>query len=66
MLAWTWQKTAVFCVPFVLVGIALAAMVLLRKTLRTRARTAAHLRDDPDINEWLVVFGWSRKILYIP
>ena len=66
MLAWTWQKTAVFCVPFVLVGIALAAIVLLRKTLRTRARTAAHLRDDPDINEWLVVFGWSRKILYIP
>ena len=66
MLAWTWQKTAVFCVPFVLVGIALAAMFLLRKTLRTRVRIAAHLRDDPDINEWLVVFGWSRKALYVP
>ena len=66
MLAWTWQRTAVFCVPFVLVAIALVALALLRKTLRTRVRTAGHLRDDPDINEWLVVFGWSRKILYVP
>ena len=24
------------------------------------------LRGDPDINEWLVVFNWSRKVLYIP
>jgi hypothetical protein len=24
------------------------------------------LRDDPDTDEWLVIFGWTRKILYIP
>ena len=66
MLAWGWQKTTAFLIPFILVGVGLLVLFMLRKTLRTRVRIAKQLRDDRDINEWLVVFGWSRKILYIP
>ena len=66
MLAWGWQQTTAVLIPLVLLGIAALVGFLLRKTLRTRVRIAKQLRDDPDINEWLVVFGWSRKVLYIP
>jgi len=63
---WTTQKTIIFLVPLILIAIAAAVMFFLRKTLRTRVRIARELRHDPDINEWLVVFGWSRKVLYVP
>jgi len=63
---WTWDKYAVFSIPFVLAGITLLVFLLFRRTLRTRVRVAAQLRNDPDINEWLIVFNWSRKVLYTP
>ena len=63
---WAWKKIAVFCAPFVLAVLVAVAWLLLRKTIRTRRRMEKQLRDDPDINEWLVVFNWSRKVLYVP
>lgn len=64
---WTPEKIIVFVAPFALLAIgALAWALLLRRTIRTRLRTARQLRDDPDINEWIVVFPWSRKVLYVP
>lgn len=63
---WDWKKIVIFSVPFVLLAFGLVAWFFLRKTIRTRARVARQLRNDPDINEWLVVFGWSRKVLYVP
>jgi len=63
---WGWEKYAVFSIPFVLIAAAALGFYLFRKTLRTRLRVARQLRDDPDINEWLIVFNWSRKILYVP
>ena len=63
---WPWKKIAIFCAPLVLVLFGLVAWMLLRKTIRTRFRMRKQLREDPDINEWLVVFSWSRKILYGP
>jgi len=63
---WAWDQWAVFFVPFAVIAIVVAAVFLLRHTLRTRFRTGRQLRDDPDINEWLVVFDWSRKVLYVP
>ncbi len=63
---WSWQKWAIFAVPFALLALGGLAWLLLRKTLRTRNRMERQLRDDPDINEWLVVFNWSRKVLYVP
>ncbi len=64
--SWGWQKTTAFLIPFILLGVGAMALFFLRKTLRTRVRIAQQLRSDPDINEWLVVFGWSRKVLYVP
>lgn len=66
MAEWQWQKWAVFSVPFVLLAMGLLAWLMLRKTIRSRVRVEKQLRADPDINEWLVVFNWSRKVLYMP
>lgn len=63
---WAWKKIIIFCIPFALVLFGLLVWLFLRKTIRTRFRMARQLRDDPDIHEWLVVFGWSRKVLYVP
>ncbi len=66
MADWQWQKWAVFSVPFILLVLGVLAWLLLRKTIRSRVRVERQLRDDPDINDWLVVFNWSRKVLYVP
>ena len=54
---------------YIAVGVVAAGVVawlILRKTVRTRLHTARQIRDDPDINEWLVTFRWTNKILYAP
>ncbi len=63
---WPWQKTVVFLLPLVLVGLGVLLAVVFRNTVRTRLRVGKQLRDDPDINEWIVAFNWSRKIVYLP
>ncbi len=63
---WDWKRIGIFLIPFVLILIAVIVWLFMRKTLRTRLRMERQLRQDPDINEWLVVFGWSRKVLYMP
>ena len=63
---WETKKIIIFLLPFALLAIGVAVWFFLRKTLRSRRRVAKQLRDDTDINEFLVVFNWSRKILYIP
>ena len=42
------------------------AWLILRKTLRTRLRMEKVVREDPDINDWLVIYNWTPKILYVP
>ncbi|MEJ2647613.1 MAG: hypothetical protein P8016_04285 [Sedimentisphaerales bacterium] len=39
---------------------------ILRKTVRTRLRMEKIVRDDPDINDWLVIHNWTTKVLYVP
>jgi len=54
---------------YILIGVVAAGIAvgfLLRKTLRTRIRTEKAIREDPDINDWLVAFGWTPKVLYVP
>ncbi len=54
---------------YIAVGLGLAAVLawlILRKTVRTRLRMNAAMRDDPDINDWLVIFNWTPKVLYVP
>jgi len=63
---WTWKKWLVFLLPAILLVAGAVVWLLMRRTIRTRLRMERQLRDDPDINEWLVIFGWSRKVLYFP
>ncbi|MCP4378730.1 MAG: hypothetical protein GY794_21455 [bacterium] len=63
---WPLSKIIVFAIPFLILSIGILTILLLKKTLRTRLRVATQLRNDPDINEWLVTFDWSRKVLYVP
>ena len=42
------------------------AWIVMRKTVRTRVRTEREIRADTDINDWLVIFNWTRKVLYLP
>ena len=54
---------------YIAVGVAAASVVtwvVLRKTIRTRLRMKKTLREDPDINDWLIIFNWTPKILYVP
>ncbi|MCX5644466.1 MAG: hypothetical protein NTZ17_07245 [Phycisphaerae bacterium] len=63
-----WTSNGMIAV-YIAAGVALAAVVawlLMRRTLRTRLRTAQNLRLDPDMNDWLVIFGWTPKVLYVP
>ena len=63
---WDLQRIIIFSLPFVLLGVCALGWLLMRKTLRTRMRVSKQLRDDPDINDWMIAFNWSRKILYLP
>ncbi len=61
-----WTKILVFCIPFALILIGVGVWFFLRKTLRTRLRVKKELKADPDINEYVVIFNWSHKVLYMP
>jgi hypothetical protein len=65
---WSWtsnQMLAIYiAVGVVIVGV--ASWFILRKTVRTRMGMEKQLRQDPDINDWLVIFGWTPKALYFP
>jgi hypothetical protein len=54
---------------YIAIALAIAGVgvwLVLRKTLRTRIDTERILRADPDLNDWLVIFGWTPKVLYVP
>ncbi|MEN6427010.1 MAG: hypothetical protein ABFE13_16770 [Phycisphaerales bacterium] len=65
---WSWVSNPMVAL-YIAVGLLLASVVawlILRKTLRTRVAMERQLREDPDINDWLVIFGWTPKVLYVP
>jgi hypothetical protein len=59
------RMIAIYIVIGVIAGGVLACF-LFRKQLRTRLRMQKALKVDPDINDWLVIFDWTAKILYVP
>jgi hypothetical protein len=63
---WTIAQTIIFAAPFALLLIAFGLLMLMRKTVRTRFQMLKQLEADPDITNWLVVFGWTAKIIYFP
>jgi len=65
---WSWASNQMIAI-YIAIGVAVVAVVswlILRKTVRTRMGMERQLRQDPDINDWLVIFGWTNKALYFP
>lgn len=63
---WTSNKMIAVYILLGLIAVAVGAWLLMRKTLRTRLNVKKALEADPDINDWLIVFGWTPKVLYVP
>lgn len=63
---WTSNGMIALYIALAAVLAGVGAWFILRRTLRTRIDTQRLLRADPDLNDWLVIFGWTSKILYVP
>ena len=63
---WTSNQAIAVYIAAGLVVAGVVVWLVLRRTVRTRVRTEREVRQDPDIHDWLVVFNWSRKALYVP
>jgi len=63
---WLENQMVAIYIAIGVVVVAVAAWFILRKTIRTRLRMEKVIRDDPDINDWLVIYNWTTKILYVP
>ena len=63
---WTSSEAIAIYIAIAVVAAGAVAWLILRGTMRTRLKTVRQIREDPDINEWLVIFDWSNKILYAP
>jgi len=63
---WFSNRMIAWYIAVGVIGGGAGACFMLRKTLRTRLRVQKAIREDPDINDWLIVFDWTPKILYVP
>ena len=63
---WTSNTMIALYIALGLAAAAAGAWLILRRTVRTRLRMQKMMKLDPDINDWLIVFNWTPKILYAP
>lgn len=66
--SWSWTSNGMIAL-YIALSVVLAGVLawfLMRKTLRTRLGMEKALRLDPDVNDWLVIFGWTTKVFYVP
>jgi len=63
---WSSRKMVALYIAIGVIGGGVGTCLILRKTLRTRLRVQKAIRDDPDINDWLIIFDWTPKVLYVP
>ncbi|NQT00425.1 MAG: hypothetical protein HQ580_00225 [Planctomycetes bacterium] len=63
---WMTGKMIAFYIAVGLAVVAIVAWFLLRRTLRTRLRMKKIMTEDPDIDDFLIVFDWTSKVLYFP
>jgi len=63
---WTSNQAIAIYIALGLIAAGVIVWLVMRKTVRTRLRTEREVRQDPDIHDWLVIFNWSRKALYVP
>ncbi len=65
-ISWFSNKMIALYIAIGVIGGGVLACILFRKPLRTRLRMQKTIREDPDINDWLIIFEWTPKILYVP
>jgi hypothetical protein len=65
-ISWFSNRMIALYIAIGVIGGGVLACILFRKPLRTRLRMQKSIREDPDINDWLVIFQWTPKILYVP
>jgi len=63
---WTSNRMIAVYIAAGVVAALVLGWLILRKTVRTRLRMEKTLREDPDINDWLIIFNWTPKVLYVP
>jgi len=63
---WTSNKMIAVYIAVGVVAASVVAWLTLKRTVRTRLSVNRKLKEDPDINDWLVIFNWTSKILYTP
>jgi hypothetical protein len=63
---WTSNKMIGLYIALGVGAAVVLAWVFVSRTFRTRLKMERSIRQDPDINDWLVVFDWTPKVLYIP
>ena len=63
---WTSEKMIAVYILIAVLAATVVAWFVLRKTLRTRLAMKKQLQADADIDDWLIVFGWTPKVLYVP
>ncbi|MBC8218642.1 MAG: hypothetical protein H8E73_09270 [Planctomycetes bacterium] len=64
--AWFSNQMIAIYIAIGAIGGGILAGFLFRKPLRTRLRMQKVIKEDADINDWLVIFSWTPKILYVP
>ena len=63
---WLSNKMIAIYIAIGFLACSVAAWFILRKTLRTRLKMQMVMKQDPDVNDWLIIFNWTPKILYTP
>jgi hypothetical protein len=66
---WSRWITGKMIAIYIVLGLAvtiIVAWLLLRQTLRTRIRMKKIMIEDPDIDDFLIAFDWTSKVLYFP
>ncbi|MDM7991960.1 MAG: hypothetical protein QUS11_01465 [Candidatus Fermentibacter sp.] len=59
-------RLIVILAPALMLALLAGAWLLMRRTMRTRIEMDSQLKKDSEISEWLVIFGWTSKIIYAP
>jgi hypothetical protein len=63
---WLSNKMIAVYIAIGLLAATVGTWFLLRNTLRTRLKMQMVMKQDPDINDWLIIFNWTQKVLYTP
>lgn len=64
--SWVSNRMVAVYIALAFITALIAAVMIFKKTFRSRMKMERAIREDPDINDWLIIFAWTPKILYVP